>query len=288
MTRELDEEEDRKTNGGEADGSTPPGGDDLESALASHEQAVDRAAREVARLTSAIRTWKKACQTGHMANRKRYAENCVKFLEEAESAIRAAADGWTFDVQSYLEGSGWREEVEGEARGRYGLRVHRNEAARQLISSPVAVSALPGRAILRIGRASWPAIRPSAVAAELKRLHDRVSDANSQEFLESLYAACMRQVREGTARRASGMVYVKLRDAYELFCLAPGYRRENPPQVFGEALYALHHSDSVRTTRAGKKFEWEWPTGKPKERDIFRVVAGDGTTVSYYGIWVEE
>jgi hypothetical protein len=217
-----------------------------------------------------------------MSNRDKSAAETCRRLDEASAAIRNAVGTWAFDVQSYLQGARWRDEVEAIARERHGLRVIRNDAAQQLISSPVAVQALPGQGRLRIGggRGSWPAIRPSAVAAELKRLRDRASEANSQEFLESLYRACERQERQ----RGDGRMFITFREAYDLFCLAPGYRKENTRQVFGEMLYTLHRS-GIQATRTGKVVQWEWPSARVKETEIFTVLAEDGSTLRYYGIW---
>lgn len=249
----------------------------LEPVLAAHQQEVERLAKSLKRLGAAVRAWKKACVMGHMVNRARSAQAAVQQLEELGESAREAADSWEFDVQAYLESPEWRREVIEAARARHGMRVHDDEAGSQLLSTPVAVQAQPAREALRIGRASWPAIRPSAVADELKRLRDRLSESNSQEFLESLYAACQWQKRDDR-------LFITFRKAYELFCLAPGYRKENPRSVFGMQIYALHRS-GTHTTRSGKAIQWEWPSGKPQDRDIFEVRAEDGRQLRFYGIW---
>lgn len=200
----------------------------------------------------------------------------MQLLRDVDEAVENARQSWRFDAAAYLESPLWREEVMELARERYGLRVMEDAVSQQLLSAPVAVQAAPGRRVLRIGRANWPSLRPAAVAAELKRLRERISGANSQEFLESLYAACERQ--SGDGRR-----FITFREAYDLFCLAPGYKKENPPAVFGIALYSLHRS-GITSTRAGKVIHWEWPSAKVKDRDIFRVRADDGRELPYWGM----
>ena len=254
--------------------STVPG---IEPALAEHEQEVDRAEKVVKRLTASVKQWRKACVTGHLANRRKAAQTSVQLMEEATGVVQRASDSWQFDAQAYLEGPEWRQEVIETARERYGLRVLDDEPGDQLISAPVAVQAQPGREALRIGRAAWPHIRPAAVIAELKRLRDTISAANSQEFLDALFAACQREMRDGR-------MFIKFRDAYELFCLAPGYRKETPRPVFAMALYGLHRS-GITATRSGKTIQWEWPSGNPKDKDVFEVRAEDGRLLRYYGIW---
>ena len=76
---------------------------------------------------------------------------------------------------------------------------------------------------------------------------------------------------------------VKFRDMHDLFCVTPGWKKDNPPIVFGQAIYAMHRSD-LRTTRAGRLFEIVYPSGNSKERDVFSVIGEDGKTVRYYGI----
>jgi hypothetical protein len=275
-----DEEENDLTlepESGETAAAEMDGGGGLEAALAAHEDAVDRLLKAHSRLGSAVKGWKKACQVGHLANRQKAAAAAHDVLADVDSAVAEATESWDFDVHGYLDSERWRREVEGVAHRKYGLRVVQNEAAQQLVSSPVAVSALPGRSALRIGRATWPAIRPTAVAAELKRLHDRVSEKSSQEFLESLYKACEHESRDGR-------LFIAFHKAYELFSLAPGFKKETPRDAFAEALYALHRS-GVQATRGGKVVQWEWPSGKVKEREVFTVLAEDGRALRYYGMW---
>jgi hypothetical protein len=249
----------------------------LEEALAAHEEAVRSAAKAVDNLRKAMKSWEKAAAAGHMANRRKAAETAARLSSGIQSALDAAQGSWRFDVSSYLQGGGWRQEVVEAARSRYGLRVLDEQAIAQLISSPVTVQAIPAREALRISKQLWPAIRPSVVATELKRLRDRLSAAGVQELAERLYDACRREARDGR-------MYIAFRTAYDLFSLAPDWKRENSPTVFAQALHALHISD-VKTTRSGKVLQWEWPSGKPKPADVFSVRAEDGREMRYFGLW---
>ncbi|MBM3456937.1 MAG: hypothetical protein FJX77_00160 [Armatimonadetes bacterium] len=151
------------------------------------------------------------------------------------------------------------------------------EALGQLLSSPIAVQSLPGREALRIGRQNWPKLRPSVVAAELRRLRERVGAAGAQELADRLYDACRREEKDGRA-------FITFRTAYDLFCLAPDWKKENPPAAFAVALHSLYVSD-VKSTRSGKALQWEWPGGKVRPADIFPVRAEDGREMRYYGVW---
>lgn len=249
----------------------------LEAALTRHEDAVRSAGKAVDGLRKVIKAWEKAAANGHMANRRKAAEATARLISELQSSLDSAQESWNLDVSSYLQSGGWRREVVEAARSRYGLRVLDEQATGQLISSPVTAQAQPAREVLRIGKQTWPAIRPSVVATELKRLRDRLSAAGAQELAERLHDACRREARDGR-------MFISFRTAYDLFCLAPDWKRENPPAVFAQALHALHISD-VKTTRSGKVLQWEWPTGKPKPADIFSVRAEDGREMRYFGLW---
>ncbi len=235
------------------------------------------AAKAVDGLRKALKAWEKAAAEGHLANRRKADDAAARSLAEVRTSIEAAQESWRFVPSAYLQGGHWRQEVVEAAQARYGLRVLDDPATGRLISSPITVQAVPAREILRIGKQSWPAIRPTVVAAELKRLRDRLSAAGSQELAERLFEACRREARDGR-------MSISFRTAYDLFCLAPDWKRENSPTVFAQSLHALFMSD-VKTTRSGKLLQWDWPTGNPKPADIFSVRAEDGREMRYFAIW---
>lgn len=246
----------------------------LEEALQEHEQRVDALIKSAKRYESALKAWKKACQLGHMANRQKQSALAVELAPTLASPTEQASVAWDFDIRSYLESAEWRDEIRTAAIERHDLRVI--DDGDELISSPVIVRSQPARNSVQIGKVNWPALRPRVVAAELRRLRDRNTASNSQEFLESLYQAC---------KHTSGKVakFVKFREVYDMFCVTPGYKKDNPPAAFGQQIYALHRS-GIRTTKAGIPFDIDTPSGHPKERDIFSVIAEDGKTIRYYGI----
>jgi hypothetical protein len=246
----------------------------LEEALQEHEEQVDTLLRDANRYVSALKAWKKACQAGHLGNRQKAAAQAEEMAKGLPDPASETAVGWDFDARAYLESEDWRKEVQTTAAERLGLRVL--EEGETLISSPVVVRALPGRGAVQIGKVNWPQIRPRMVAAELKRLRDRTAAANSLEFLESLEAAAGRITRDDDP-------VAKFRDIYDLFSVTPGWKKDNPPAAFGQAIYALHRSD-IRATRKGRSFEIVYPSGNAKDRDMFLVIAEDGKPIKYYGI----
>jgi hypothetical protein len=247
----------------------------FEESLRQHEEAVDELLKSVTKYSSAVKSWKKACQLGHIGNLQKSASAVGDLSRELLQRAENATASWDFDVRAYLESNEWLQDLQEAASSRHDLRTIADNDT--LISSPVTVRAQPSRGVLMLGRASWPAIRPRIVADELKRLRDKTLAANSQEFLESLYGASV-HLNDGEDS------FVKFRDIYDVFCLTPGYKRDNSPAAFGQQIYALHRSDR-RATRGGRQLEFEYPSGSVKDRDIFSVISEDGRPVRYYGIW---
>lgn len=247
----------------------------LDSALQEHEEQVDTLLKAATKYVGALKAWKKACQIGHIGNLQKAATTAGELSRTLPGTTAETKSAWSFDVQDYLETDAWRKELQATAAERFSLRTLEDEET--LISSPITVRALPARGLLALGKVNWPALRPKVVAAELKRLRDRTAGANSQEFIESLFGACVQLSSKSDP-------HAKFRDIYDLFCLTPGYKKENPPAAFGQQLYALHRTD-LRMTRAGRKLEIEGATGSYKEKDVFTVISEDGRPIRYFTIF---
>jgi hypothetical protein len=246
----------------------------LEDALQEQEERVDALIKSAKKYTAALSAWKKACKTGHMANRQKQASLANELVATLVEPTNEASDSWDFDVRSYLESAQWRKELRAAALNRHELRTI--EDGELLISSPVVVRAQPARNSVQIGKVNWPNLHPQLVAAELKRLRDRTAAANSQDFLEALHRTCLRSTRPE-------VMFVKFREVYDRWCDTPGYKKETPPAAFAQQIYALERS-GIRTTKAGNRFSFVTPSGHPKERDILSVISEDGQTLRYYGI----
>ena len=261
-----------ESNGEQAFTSAPSS---LEQALAAHEEQVDVAIKAAARFLASVKAWKKACQTGHIGNRQKAEADAEKLALQLQCLTSEAAASWQFDVRAYLESNSWRKELQAACSG-LGLRVLEKEET--LVSSPILVRAQPGHSRLQLGKNAWPTLHPKVTAAELKRLNERSASTTAmQQFLNYLYDGCKKESQQGD-------LFARFRALYDLFALAPGWAKENPPDDFAERIYTLHRSD-VRTTRDGRTFEFEGPSGKPKDKDIFSVISDDGRPIRYYGIW---
>lgn len=144
------------------------------------------------------------------------------------------------------------------------------------MSSPVVVRAQPANSAIEIGKTRSQDIRPRVVAQKLKSLREKALTASSQEFLECLFRVAERDT-------VTKVIFIRFRDAYDRFCMAPGYQKGNPRPAFAQSIYALHKS-GIRTTKQGRSFEFEYPAANAKENDIFTVIAEDGRPIRYYGI----
>jgi len=246
----------------------------LEDALQEQEAKVDDLLKSASKYLGALKGWKKACQTGHLGNRQKAAALASELFSPLSLAAAEVADSWKFDVRGYLESEEWRVELRNAAE-KLNLRIL--EEGETLISSPLIVRAVPGRAALALGKVVWPNIRPSIAANELKRLRERAAAGNSQEFADSLFAASRHLSPDTPAP------FTRFREIYALFALTPGWKKENPEVAFGQAIYALHRS-GLSTTRSGRKFEFEYPSGNVKDKDIFTVIAEDGRPIRYWGV----
>lgn len=245
----------------------------LEESLQQHEDAVDGLLKSIKKYHSAVNGWKTACKSGHIGNIQKASALADELSQTLPRDTRDVKDTWDFDVRAYLESDAWIDELQVAASGNALRTIQDNDT---LISSPVTVRSQPSRGTLLLGKVNWATIRPHIVADELKRLRDKTLAANSQKFLESLYGA-------GVYLTGKKEMFVKFRDIYDLFCLAPDYKKDNSEAAFAQKIYALHRS-GLDMTRAGRRFAFELPSGSFKERDIFTVIAEDGHLIRYYGI----
>ncbi len=249
----------------------------LDRALQEQEEQVDALLKNATKYVGALKAWKKACQVGHIGNLQKAANQAGDLSASLPETTLETRSAWEFDIRDYLETDAWRKELQAVASDRFNLRTLASDEDETLISSPITVRAQPARSTLALGKVNWPEIHPKIVAAELKRLRDKTAAANSQEFVESLYGACV-QLSNKLDPNA------KFRDIYDLFCLTPGYKKEVPSAAFGQQLYALHRSE-VRATRGGRKYEIEYATGNYKEKDVFTVLSEDGRPIRYFNIF---
>ncbi len=246
----------------------------LEEELQAHEAEIETLLKSVKRYTTTLNAWKKAAKVGNVNAIQRTSTLAYELANGLPAATGAAASSWTFNSRGYLASGEWRKELQATAASRFDLRI--TEDNETLVSSPVMIRAQPARGALMIGKRSWSSLRPAVTAAELKRLRDRLSQGNSQEFVDSLLGACEYLDKENR--------FGRFRDIYNLFCLTPGYKRENSRAAFAQQIYSLQKS-GIQFARGTYRFEFEYPSGNAKPDDVFTVISESGNPISYYAIW---
>lgn len=266
-----------ESGSGTPQASVNPETTSLEDALQVHEQQIDALLKDAKKYVATLNAWKKACQTGEIGKRDKAAATATGLAGALVDPAQSAAESWTFDVREYLESGAWRDELRQEA-NRLGVKSIEEGETLICPPSPVPVRALPGQSRLRIGKKPWTKLRPSETAKEVKKLPEKsASLPELQRFLNALYAGCKLVSRQGNS-------WTKLKDLYDLFCLAPGWAKESSPVSFAQQIYALHKSD-VRVTKDGKTAQFDYPGGKVKESDVFSVIADNGQPIRYFAIW---
>ncbi len=250
----------------------------LEEALTEHEKRIDSALKQSAQLTSTLKAWKKATAEGKLADRQKLADRALELSNSVIDPVRLASDSWSFDARDYLASEAWRHEIMESAKISGHRLFSEGEA---LISSPVMVRTDPTRQSLLIGKTRWGKLRPSLVVEELQKIRAKGEKQKAvQESMDALFAAAKFLDKHPGA---TGSVKAKIRDIYDLFSLTPGWKKDNPESSFAQDLYAIHRSE-LRATRGGMRYEFEYPTGQPKPRDLFEVIDESGRPIRYYMI----
>jgi len=248
----------------------------IEEALREHEERVDGLLKSATKYASTIKNWKKACQTGHIANLKKAASAAEDIVKHLEEPTREVAGSWEFDVREYLEGGGWRTELQDVCLSQFEMRVFEDQDT--IVSPPILIKAQPGQSRLLFGSKGWPTIRPSYTGAHLKKLREKTSSlALSQQFLDAIY--------EGCKKYHPSDMSIRFAELYSHWSGAPGWKKENSSLAFAQRIYALTQSGIRTTTRDQKTFKIERPVGKYVKGDVYEVIGDDGNLERFYSIW---
>lgn len=246
----------------------------LEPALRDEIERVAPLVKRVGKLGSTIKAWHKAALVGDLVAREKFSAQALELAHELNEAVGAETGKWSFDLRSYLETGAWRQELEDVASKEGAFRAFRE--GEMLLIPPLVLRAQAANRVLKIGNERWSRLRPKVVIAEVNRRREKVNTAVSSELLESLHQVAR---RDNNARNP----FIKFCEAYEMFCIAPGYKRENSRADFGLSIYALHRS-GLKSTKKGIPFQFEWPAANYKESDVFTVIAEDGKPLRFFGI----
>lgn len=221
-------------------------------------------------LLKALRDWERQSADGALPGRERAATKAAELARGLAAPLADAAGAFDFDLADYLGTDAWREELHTVA-SEAGLKLL--EEGEQLICSPVVIRAQPASGRLMIGKRSWTKLHPDRVVEQLRKLQEQGSTRSAAETLRALHQVWLYKQRPAM---------LKLREAYELFCLTPGYKREVPETLFAQRLRGLEVSGL--TDIKGDRLHFEWPSANVKARDVITFLDEHGRAVKYYGV----
>lgn len=244
------------------------------TALAQQAQQADELQKQARKLQGALKRWHKALVTGDIGAMEKAVRAAQEIPTPLADSVDAVARAWRFDVERYLADGSWLREISETAADKHSIRV--KIEGDELICSPIALTARPQTKSLHDGKKGWSQIRPTIVAAEIRKARERMKDSRTQELLESLYAAWK-------ARPMADAPIITLKQAYDTFSMAPGWKKGNSPAWYKEAVLALVKSD-IQTTRDGTRFQLESPAASVKASEVLEMREEDGRVKRYVSI----
>jgi len=250
----------------------------LESALSEYEKTVTAWLDQAKRQVSAVQRLQKMVADGNLRDLERArqaARNAATVaLERAE-----ACEPLAFDAAAYLsEDDGFLKEL-AEAADKASVRLFERDGV--VFCYPVLVRPEPALSAVRIDKRLEPALRPSVLAALLKRAQSREPKFRPEAFIEVLLQAYLLvRAKRGT----DSWLDVPLTQVYEVLTLLPGSDREYTLLDFTRDIYLL---DSSGTDRTKKGFVLSLPAStvsRERSARILRFVTRDGYEKDYAAI----
>lgn len=213
-------------------------------------------------------------------------EKSLTEIERSAQALqvqqRNTREGWSFDAARYVRSGAYLDELKVVAADA-GLTLHEQNG--RIFSYPVLLRILESDIALTIDRKKTRTMRPSYLAALLKKANVQPPKFRVEPFLKALYAAY------GWAGHEEGRTPGELRGPtlelaklYEILVLFPGQAKEYSRQEFARDLYLLD-SSGVRETAGGFQFSLHASTGtRGNQAKLFEIVDRDGARKTYYAI----
>ena len=252
----------------------------LEQALAKLEGDIGVALKAVRAALGSLRKLGAAAHVGDLREIRKTREVADQSIAALQQQLANLREGWDFDEEAYLGGSGFLEEVRDAAR-EAGLRIYEQDG--QLYCYPFLVRVLPGERSVLIDKVRERRLRPSVLVAHLREVQNKPARFKAEAFLEALYRAYDRLVPTGDRDLVTTRRVVPLLDVYELLTILPGLGREYPKMEFARDIYLLDES-GLTTTRNGQVMKLSASTGTRAASKVLSTVTQEGREKKYYGI----
>jgi hypothetical protein len=243
----------------------------IEQSLASFQSQVESTLDRANVVAKRLKRLKAAAQTGDL----REIEKSLQDLKELATALQDQTAGLAFDFdetgyfpEKYLD------ELAEAARAE-GLTVFVQDG--KLYCYPLLLRVRTAERTVQINKTNDRGIRPSALAAKLRKLQAKPAKFPSGAFLNLLRRAWTHCASQGESP------VVTLAEIYEMLTLMPGAAKEYTRDDFARDLYLLDRSGVTKTDK-GVEFRFHAATGTRNAAHTFVCIAEDGSEKRYYGI----
>lgn len=245
----------------------------LESALDVVGEAVHGAMTSTAELTKTLKQARSAAATGKLSDIDKTITQARQQLAIVAERIAILEASWNFEAARHFESGAYAQELLG-AIAEAGMKPVDRDG--RILSYPSILRVMPADQTLEVDRKKERRVRPSFVAAELRKRREKKTGIAPDRLIEILYRAYEALV---AGRKGSGVVRVM--DIYDLLTQLPQAREYTKPE-FGRDLVRLDMSD-VRATRGGKRIALRADTAA-KGSAVLSAVTPDGEVRLYSGV----
>ena len=255
----------------------------FEQGFADAERAAALTAKSALDVAKSARQLEKAAKTGSINALRKAQADLDAALGILRQEVANAGSAWPFrpeEEEVYLKDH-YAAELK-EVAANQGLQIF--ERDERLIAHPSILRVLPTtrdtRAV-QLDKKQISTIRPSYLATLLVANQKKPARFNTGNFLNSIYAAYSKLVRNRTPQsltRENRGPTVPLSEIYELFTIAPGSGRDYSKTDFARDLYRLD-TDGPRETRNGARLYFH--SGR---QSSISFVGPDGHIITYHGI----
>ncbi len=215
----------------------------LDSVLDTVGEAVSGAITSTSELTKTLKQTRSAAITGKLADIDKTIAQAKQQLGILSERLAILESSWNFDAARYFESGAYEQELLAVMADAGMKPVDRDG---RILSYPSILRVMPSDQSLEVDRKKERRVRPSFVAAELKKRRDRKTGIPPERLVEILYRAYDALV---AGKKGTGVVRVM--DIYDLLTQLPQAREYTRPE-FGRYLVRLGMSE-VRAPRAGKR-----------------------------------
>jgi hypothetical protein len=245
--------------------------DALESALTSLEGQLTAAARSLKAAAQALKKAHDAARSGNLRDLPRLFEAAAASADQYLNQTRRTGDSWSFAGDEYLGSERYLEELR-QAALEFGVRGVRVLDGR-LYSYPSIVRVEARDLTVRVGKRKHSGVRPSHLAAILKKAQAKPAQGNLEPTLNAIEQAYLFLTR-GQLGHA-----VHLKEIHQVLTLRPGSARDYTLDDFVMDLYQLD-LNGPHLTRNNREFDLPASTSTRGGRGI-RFATRDGDEKLY-------